>query len=289
MLGAVLVDNQAFNSAAEMLTREDFYRDSHRRIFDAMAALAERSQPIDLVTLKDELQRESALEAVGGAAYLGGLLDGVPRITSVEHWSRIIKEKAVLRKLIHAGNRIVQSCLRGRGRAGGAPRPGRAVDLRDRREADPRRLRVHARDRQGELPHHRPALAVEGRGERARHGLRGHRRDDERAAEGRARDRGRAAGDGQDLLLPQHRAARRACAWGRRSASSRSRCRRSSSRCACCAPTPASTRIGCAPASSTRRTGRGSPRPTATSPSRASSSTTRPRSRRSRCAPSAGA
>ena len=139
MLGAVLVDNQAFNSAAELLTREDFYRDAHRRIFEAMAALAERSQPIDLVTLKDELARESALEAVGGAAYLAALVDGVPRITNVEHWSRIIKEKAVLRNLIHAGNRIVQSVLRGRGRGGRAARPGREVDLRHRRAADPRR------------------------------------------------------------------------------------------------------------------------------------------------------
>jgi replicative DNA helicase len=109
VLGAVLVDNQAFNSAAEVLTRDDFYREGHRRIFDAMAALAERSQAIDLVTLKDELIRGSALEGVGGASYLAGLLDGVPRITNVEHWSRIIKEKAVLRSLIHAGNRIVQS------------------------------------------------------------------------------------------------------------------------------------------------------------------------------------
>jgi replicative DNA helicase len=75
-----------------------------------MAALAERSQPIDLVTLKDELVKGGALEAAGGAAYLGSLLDGVPRITNVEHWSRIIKERAVLRNLIHASNRIVQSC-----------------------------------------------------------------------------------------------------------------------------------------------------------------------------------
>jgi replicative DNA helicase len=113
VLGAVLVDNQAFNSAAEILNREDFYRDSHRRIYDAMAALAERSQPIDLVTLKDELARESALEAVGGATYLASLVDGVPRMTSVEHWSRIIKEKAVVRNLIHASNRILQSCYEG--------------------------------------------------------------------------------------------------------------------------------------------------------------------------------
>lgn len=113
VLGAILVDNAAFNSAAEILRREDFYRDAHRRIFEGMAALAERSQPIDLVTLKDELGRQSALEAVGGAAFLAGLVDGVPRITSVEHWSRLIKEKAVLRNLIHAGNRIVQSCYEG--------------------------------------------------------------------------------------------------------------------------------------------------------------------------------
>jgi replicative DNA helicase len=113
VLGAILVDNAAFNSAAEILSREDFYRDAHRRIFEAMAVLAERSQPVDLVTLKDELTRRSALEAVGGATFLAGLVDGVPRITSVEHWSRLIKEKAVLRNLIHAGNRIVQSCYEG--------------------------------------------------------------------------------------------------------------------------------------------------------------------------------
>ena len=110
VLGAVLVDNAAFNSAAEVLSRDDFYREGHRRVFEAMAALAERSQPIDLVTLKEELTRVSALEAVGGAAYLASLVDGLPRIVNVEQWSRIIKEKAVLRNLIHASNRIVQSC-----------------------------------------------------------------------------------------------------------------------------------------------------------------------------------
>jgi replicative DNA helicase len=110
VLGAVLVDNAAFNSAAEVLSKDDFYREAHRRVFEAMAALAERSQSIDLVTLKEELTRASALEAVGGAAYLASLVDGLPRIVNVEQWSRIIKEKAVLRNLIHASNRIVQSC-----------------------------------------------------------------------------------------------------------------------------------------------------------------------------------
>jgi replicative DNA helicase len=111
VLAAILVDNAAFNSAAEILTRDDFHREAHRRIFEAMATLAEKSQPIDLVTLKDELTRASALEAVGGAAYLAALLDGIPRVASVEQWSRLIKEKAVLRNLIHASNRITQSCF----------------------------------------------------------------------------------------------------------------------------------------------------------------------------------
>src|SRR5262245_22046905 len=74
-----------------------------------MAALAERSLPIDPVTLKDELVRGSALEGVGGAAYLAGLIEGVPRLTNVEPWARIIKEKSVLRHLIHAAARISQS------------------------------------------------------------------------------------------------------------------------------------------------------------------------------------
>ena len=110
VLGAVLVDNQAFNSAAEVLARDDFYREAHRRIFEAMGLLAEKSQSIDTVTLADELQRAQSLDAVGGAAYLASLVDGLPRITNVEQWSRIIKEKAVLRNLIHAGARIVSSC-----------------------------------------------------------------------------------------------------------------------------------------------------------------------------------
>ncbi len=108
VLGAILVDNQAFNSAAEILTREDFYRDAHRRIFEGMATLAEKSEPIDLVTLKNELTRSQSLEAAGGVAYLAGLVEGVPRLENVLPWSRIIREASVLRNLIHASSRIAQ-------------------------------------------------------------------------------------------------------------------------------------------------------------------------------------
>ena len=108
VLGAILVDNQAFNSAAEILTRDDFYRDAHRRIFEAMAVLAEKSEPIDLVTLKNELTRTQSLDAAGGVAYLAGLVEGVPRLENVLPWSRIIREASVLRNLIHASARIAQ-------------------------------------------------------------------------------------------------------------------------------------------------------------------------------------
>ena len=108
VLGAILVDNQAFNSAAEILTRDDFYRDAHRRIFEGMATLAEKSEPIDLVTLKNELTRTQSLDGAGGVAYLAGLVEGVPRLENVLPWSRIIREASVLRNLIHASARIAQ-------------------------------------------------------------------------------------------------------------------------------------------------------------------------------------
>jgi replicative DNA helicase len=72
-----------------------------------MVALSERNDAIDLVTLKDELQRSGELEEVGGPAYIASLADGVPRSANVEHYARIVKEKATLRNVIHAANRIL--------------------------------------------------------------------------------------------------------------------------------------------------------------------------------------
>jgi len=107
VLGAILVQNDAFNLAAQVLKGEDFYRDAHRRIFDGMAALSERSHAIDFVTLKEELSRTGNLDDVGGPAYVASLADGVPRATNVEYYARIVKEKATLRNLIYAANKIV--------------------------------------------------------------------------------------------------------------------------------------------------------------------------------------
>src|SRR6202040_642443 len=76
VLGAILLDNHALNTAIEKLKPEDFFHDPHRRIFNQMVQLGELQQAIDLVTLGDQLRRKGELEAVGGAAYLSQLIDG---------------------------------------------------------------------------------------------------------------------------------------------------------------------------------------------------------------------
>ena len=107
VLGAILIDNEAFNIAAAMIDAKAFFRDAHRRIFERMLDLVERSQPIDLVTLKEELERGGDLEEVGGPAYIASLVDGVPRSTNVEYYAQIVKEKATLRNLIFSANKIL--------------------------------------------------------------------------------------------------------------------------------------------------------------------------------------
>ena len=109
VLGAILIDNDTFNTAAAVIDARAFFRDAHRRIFERMIDLAERSQPIDLVTLKDALAMSGDLEEVGGPAYIAALVDGVPRSTNVEYYARIVKEKATLRSLIFSANKILSN------------------------------------------------------------------------------------------------------------------------------------------------------------------------------------
>ena len=111
VLGAILLDNHALNTAIEKLKPEDFFDDRHRRIFNHMIQLGEAQQAIDLVTLTDQLRRKGDLEGSGGAAYVAQLVDGVPRVSNLEHYARIIKEKALLRSLIYATDSIKQTAL----------------------------------------------------------------------------------------------------------------------------------------------------------------------------------
>jgi replicative DNA helicase len=109
VLGAILLRNEAFNEAAEVIDADDFFRDAHRRIFNKMVVLSERGDAIDLITLKEELSRTSELDQVGGPAYMARLVDGVPRSTNVSHYARIIKEKSTLRQLIARAQQIAES------------------------------------------------------------------------------------------------------------------------------------------------------------------------------------
>ncbi len=107
ILGAILLDNFAFNEAAEHLKSEDFSLDSHRRIYARMMELAESQRPIDLITLCEELDRTKELAAIGDVGYVSSLLDGVPDRPSIEHYVKIVRDKAMLRGLIHAANAAI--------------------------------------------------------------------------------------------------------------------------------------------------------------------------------------
>ena len=107
ILGAILLDNTVCNQAIELLRREDFFLDSHRRIFDKMVSLTERLMPIDLITLSDELRRAGEFEQIGGATYIASLIDGVPRTDTIEPYAKLVKQKSMLRKLISASQQIV--------------------------------------------------------------------------------------------------------------------------------------------------------------------------------------
>jgi replicative DNA helicase len=107
ILGAILLDNFSYNEAAEHLHPEDFSLDSHRRIYSRMVELAESSRPIDMITLVEELDRRKELESIGDVGYISSLVDGVPDRPSIEHYIKIVRDKALLRGLIHAANAAI--------------------------------------------------------------------------------------------------------------------------------------------------------------------------------------
>ena len=113
VLGAVLLDPASIYLVVPILEQDDFFPDTHRRIYGAMIDLSNRATEIDVLTLKEELDRKGAMEKVGGAAYLTSLLRGVPDVGNVEQYARIVKEKSTLRRLIRAGQRITRDGLAG--------------------------------------------------------------------------------------------------------------------------------------------------------------------------------
>ncbi|EQB97419.1 replicative DNA helicase [Geobacillus kaustophilus GBlys] len=108
VLGAVFLDPTALTLASERLIPEDFYRAAHQKIFHAMLRVADKGEPVDLVTVTAELAALEQLEEVGGVSYLSELADSVPTAANVEYYARIVEEKSLLRRLIRTATSIAQ-------------------------------------------------------------------------------------------------------------------------------------------------------------------------------------
>ena len=111
ILGAILLDNSLYDQAAEHLTADDFSLDAHRRVYSRMRDLQETGRPVDMITLVEELDRRKEVEAIGGVAYLSSLIDGVPERPSIEHYVRIVRNKALLRGLINVAQSAIAEAI----------------------------------------------------------------------------------------------------------------------------------------------------------------------------------
>jgi replicative DNA helicase len=109
ILGGILLDNQALNNVLEVLSVSDFYSDVHRKIFTAILELSEKNEPCDVVTLSNKLIDKKQLDQVGGRVYLATLVDNVPSAANIAYYSKIVKEKAILRGLIEAATGILNN------------------------------------------------------------------------------------------------------------------------------------------------------------------------------------
>ena len=107
VLGAVFLEPEAFSTASELLMPDDFYRAGHQRIFEIMVSLSDKGEPIDLVTVTTALANQNTLEEVGGVSYLTELAESVPTAANIGYYSKIVEEKALLRRLIRTATDIV--------------------------------------------------------------------------------------------------------------------------------------------------------------------------------------
>jgi len=107
ILGGILLDNQYLNAVLEVLDGGDFYSESHRRIFAAILELDNKGEPSDLITLSNALKEKKQLDHVGGVAYLASLVDNVPSAANIAYYAKIVKEKAILRRLIGTATDIL--------------------------------------------------------------------------------------------------------------------------------------------------------------------------------------
>jgi len=108
VIGGILLDNEAFDRVADVIRIEDFYVERHARVYSALASLSESAQPMDVVTVAERLRQRGEIERIGGVAFLLELSERVPTAANVEHYARIVKERATLRRLIRASTEIIE-------------------------------------------------------------------------------------------------------------------------------------------------------------------------------------
>ncbi len=108
VLGSILMDDQAMPRALEIIRPEHFYQDSHQKIYSAFCRLFESNRPIDLLTVSEELKKKSLLEQIGGSSFLAELSSRIATSANIEYYAKMVKEKALLRNLIHTATEIVQ-------------------------------------------------------------------------------------------------------------------------------------------------------------------------------------
>jgi len=113
VLGSILLDNDALVQLGDAVATDMFYREGHRKIFTAMRTLHERGEPVDLITLSEELRLKGQLDEVGGLSYLVGLSDHVPTAAYAETYARIVQEKYTLRQLISVSGKVMQMAYEG--------------------------------------------------------------------------------------------------------------------------------------------------------------------------------
>jgi len=117
VLGGLMLDNMAWERVADVITESDFYRRDHQILFRGIAALTERNKPYDVVTLAEWLDQHGELENIGGIAYLAALVDSIPTAVNIGAYAEIVRENAILRKLVEVGTDIAQSAYRTEGRS----------------------------------------------------------------------------------------------------------------------------------------------------------------------------
>ncbi len=104
----MLIDIESVSEASGTLSGQDFYSEAHKEIFEAMLDIHERGEPVDLVTLVEELRQRGTLDSVGGVSYISDLSMAVPSTANVKYYIRIVEEKSILRQLIAASNEIIK-------------------------------------------------------------------------------------------------------------------------------------------------------------------------------------